>query len=73
MQHNSDERPNISTIKKAIAALPKNELAQLRKWFISFDAEHWDHEFEGNTKAGKLDKLAASALSDYKKGNCSEL
>lgn len=73
MYHEPGIPPNVKEIEKAINALPKNELAQLREWFINFDADHWDKQFEEDAQSGKLDQLAAAALSDYKKGSFSEL
>jgi hypothetical protein len=45
----------------------------LRDWFYKFDNEVWDKQFESDVKAGKLDKLAEKAISDYDAGKCKEL
>jgi hypothetical protein len=37
-------------------------LAVLRDWFMDFDAEAWDRQFEADVEAGKLDSLAERAL-----------
>jgi len=39
-----------------------------RDWFAKFDADEWDRQIEADIQAGKLDKLAAKALSEHKRG-----
>ena len=56
---------DIQSIEKAIQALAPAELAELRRWFAEFDAEAWDLQLEQDAAAGKLDKLAAEALTDH--------
>ena len=73
MYQEPNEPSSIKEIEKAIIALPKDQFAQLREWFINFDAENWDKQFEEDAQSGKLDQLAADAIADFKKGNCSEL
>jgi hypothetical protein len=59
---------DIRSIEKAIQALAPAELAELRRWFAKFDAEAWDLQLEQDAGAGKLDKLAAEALTDHRSG-----
>ena len=58
-------------IERAIEQLPPQELAALRAWFAKFDGERWDHQFEQDAAAGKLDALADEALSDLRSGRTS--
>jgi hypothetical protein len=58
----------IERLEQEIRALSEEELAQLRRWFIEYDAEAWDREIEADAKAGKLDRLAEEALRDFAEG-----
>jgi hypothetical protein len=58
----------IERLEQEIRALSDEELAQLRRWFIEYDAQAWDREIEADAKAGKLDRLAEEALRDYGEG-----
>ena len=60
---------DIRSIEKAIQALAPSELAELRRWFAEFDAEAWDRQLEHDAADGKLDKLAAEALTDHQSGS----
>ena len=63
----------VKEIEKAIEKLSDDDLSDLRDWFYKFDNEVWDKQFESDVKAGKLDKLAEKAISDYHAGKCKEL
>jgi hypothetical protein len=63
----------VKEIEKAIEKLSEDGLSDLRDWFYKFDNEVWDKQFESDVKAGKLDKLAEKAISDYDAGKCKEL
>jgi len=58
----------IERLEQEIRALSTQELTELRRWFIEYDAEAWDREIEADVKAGKLDRLAEEALRDYAAG-----
>ena len=60
-------------IEEAVAHLPDSELGKFRAWFVNFDAEAWDREFEEDTQNGTLDRLADQALADLAQGRCSKL
>ena len=64
---------DIQSIEKAIQALAPAELAELRRWFAEFDAEAWDLQLEHDATAGRLDKLAAEALTDHHSGSSRSL
>lgn len=57
---------NIQKIEQEISNLQPHELAEFRAWFDKFDADRWDNQFESDVKSGKLDKLAADAVKDFK-------
>src|SRR4051794_30031262 len=51
----------VEAIQRAISELSRTELAELRAWFATFDAEAWDREWEEDAAAGRLDALADEA------------
>jgi hypothetical protein len=64
---------SIQAIEQAIQELPAHELAELRQWFAKFDETVWDAQIEADANAGKLDALAAEALTEYQNGAVREL
>ena len=54
----------VESLKAQIQALPDDELAQFRAWFLEFDWERWDAQLERDSQSGKLDALAERALHD---------
>ena len=58
----------IDEIEHAVSGLSREELAEFRSWFLAFDAEAWDRQFEEDVAAGRLDALAEEALSDLRAG-----
>ena len=64
---------NVKSIEKAVEALPPSELAKFRHWLSEFDAAAWDSQIEQDAAAGKLDQLAAEALTDFRSGSAREL
>ena len=64
---------SIHEIEQAITELSPDELARFREWFEEFDAQMWDEQSENDAKAGKLDKLADKAKSDFRAGKAKEL
>jgi hypothetical protein len=63
----------LQDIESAVAGLPPDELSKFRAWFVDFDAEAWDRQFEEDVRAGKLDALAEEALDDLRNGRTTEL
>lgn len=64
---------NVKSIEKAVESLPPSDLAEFRRWFAEFDATAWDRQIEQDAASGKLDQLAAEALTDYRAGSAREL
>jgi len=60
-------------IEREVETLNREELASFREWFLEYDAEAWDREFEEDAAAGKLDRFAAEALAEFKRGETKEL
>lgn len=58
----------LEQIEKSIAALDDDELKKLAAWFDELRWERWDHQFEEDVKAGRLDKFIAEAKADIAAG-----
>ena len=63
----------VTEIEAAIKKLPPEQFAELRDWIAALDAQRWDAQMEADAAAGKLDKLAAKAIKDFKEGRCTGL
>jgi hypothetical protein len=63
----------LEELEKRIRRLPADQFAKFREWFLEFDNLVWDRQIEADSKAGKLDKLVAEALADYKAGKAREV
>ena len=63
----------VKEIESAVSKLSRDELHSFRQWFLGFDAEAWDKQFEADVQAGKLDALADEALRDLRAGRTTEL
>ena len=63
----------IEKLERDIRNLSPKELATFREWFAAFDAAAWDHQFEEDVKAGKLDRMADEALADHRAGRSQKL
>jgi hypothetical protein len=63
----------VQAIEEAIRQLSPEDLAALRTWFVAFDAEQWDQQFEEDVAAGRLDALAQEAIQDLREGRCTDL
>jgi hypothetical protein len=63
----------LEELEQRIRKLPPADLAKFRAWFFEFDHLLWDRQIEADSKAGKLDKLAAEARADYKAGKATEI
>ena len=59
---------SVDQAEKAVRELSANQLAEFRRWFLEFDAEVWDAEFEEDASSGKLDRLGEKALEDVRSG-----
>ena len=60
-------------IQSAVSNLSPEELSRFRAWFVQFDAESWDRQFEEDVEAGRLKGLADQAIQDFRAGRCTEL
>jgi hypothetical protein len=60
-------------IEREVETLNRQELASFREWFLEYDAEAWDREFEEDAAAGKLDRFASEAIAEFKSGETKEI
>ena len=63
----------LENIEDQVKKLTPEELSAFRDWFVRFDAEAWDRQFESDARSGKLDGLAERAVRDHKSGKSTEL
>ena len=63
----------IEMLEQTIKKLSPEELTAFRTWFLEFDAAEWDRQIEMDSKSGKLDRLAQSAVEEYKAGKTSRI
>jgi hypothetical protein len=63
----------VEDIEKAVAKLAPDELAQFRAWFEAFEADSFDRKIERDAQSGRLDRLAAEALAEFRAGRAREL
>ena len=59
---------SVEEIERAVSQLDRDQLAAFRRWFLEFDAEVWDRQFEEDVKAGRLDELGEEALTELREG-----
>jgi hypothetical protein len=63
----------VESIEGQVTQLSPEELSAFRDWFLEFDANRWDHQFESDVKNGRLNQLAAKALRDHEAGGSTDL
>ena len=55
-------------VKQAVLSLSEPEYAKIIDWLHELAEEAWDREIEADSKAGRLDFLAAEALEAKRQG-----
>lgn len=63
----------VRDLERRVKELVPEELVQFRQWFVDFDVQAWDHQFEADIEAGKLDALAEKALRAHAAGQTTKL
>ena len=63
----------VEDIEKAIEKLGAREFDRLRVWFEEYQTARFDEKIARDAEAGKLDRLADAAVSDFRKGRSREL
>ena len=63
----------VEQIEQQIRDLSRDEFVELRDWFLEHDWKIWDVQVASDSHSGKLDELAAEAVSEHKAGRTREL
>jgi len=63
----------IEKIESEVMQLTAEELHVFRTWFAEYDCDAWDRQLEADSKACKLDHLAAEAMREHEAGLTTEL
>jgi hypothetical protein len=63
----------VADIENALRALPIQDARTVADWLQEYLDDRWDRQIEQDAKSGKLDKLAAEALAEYKAGKTKPL
>jgi hypothetical protein len=57
----------VEEIAEAIAKLPPDQLARLRRWFAAFEAGRADHAKELDSAATKIGRFAGRTFAELRK------
>jgi len=68
-----DEMTKVEALEREIEKLTREELSAFREWFLEHDWRAWDRELEQDVADGKLDKFAAEAREEFKRGKTKEI
>jgi len=63
----------LKELEKTVSALLPEQFSRFREWFLAFDAEKWDRQFESDVAAGRLDSLADEAIREHCDGKSTSL
>lgn len=63
---------DVQQIEEAVRRLSDDERAEFRAWFVEFDAEEWDRQFEADVEAGRLDWLIDEMRQGLREGRCTD-
>jgi hypothetical protein len=63
----------VEALEREVEKLTREELSAFREWFVEYDWQAWDRELEQDVAAGKLDKFAAEALEEFKRGKTKKI
>lgn len=58
----------VEQIEQQIRGLSREEFAELRDWLLQQDWAAWDAQIAADSAGGRLEKLKAEALADYRAG-----
>ncbi len=63
----------VEEIEEQIQKLSREELAELREWFLEQDWNAWDAQIQADAKSGKLDEFVSEAKTEYDAGRARKL
>jgi hypothetical protein len=58
----------VEKIEQDVQALPPDELAEFRAWFLEYDWAAWDRQLERDVQNGRLEDVGENALRDHAAG-----
>ena len=64
---------SVAEIQQAILTLPEGDFFELQRWLDELFWQKWDQQIEEDSKAGRLDRLAAEALDAKAQGTLRDL
>ena len=64
---------SVIEIQKAIQQLSEDDFNNLMVWIAEYKNNKWDEQIAEDYKAGRLNELINSALSDIESGNFKEI
>lgn len=63
----------VQELENEVTRLSREDLSHFRAWFVQYDAQIWDRQFEADANSGKLDELANHAIADFNAGKTYEV
>lgn len=63
----------VAEIENALQTLPVDDARKVAGWLQHYLDERWDRQIDDDIAAGRLDKLADQALTDYRAGRVKPL
>ncbi|MBM2810928.1 MAG: uncharacterized protein HW416_1687 [Chloroflexi bacterium] len=63
----------VEELAEEVRRLSPAELNRFAEWFVQFDSEVWDQQFEADAAAGKFDAAAERAIQSHAAGQSTEL
>ncbi len=63
----------VEDLKKGVAHLAPQDLAEFRKWYEQFDAALFDAKIERDAQNGALDRALAGSEEDFRAGRFREI
>jgi hypothetical protein len=59
---------SLDEIKRMVAELSSDQLADFREWFRKLDLDHWDQQIVQDIDNGKLERMCQDSLHDFRDG-----
>lgn len=63
----------LEKLKHRVQNLSSEDFAKFRVWVLELDDQLWDLQIAEDFEAGKLNKLIAEGLEDFKAGRAREI
>ena len=63
----------VAEVENALRGMPLPDARSVAAWLQEYLGDQWDRQIDDDIAAGRLDKLAEQALTDYRAGNVKPL